>query len=237
MAKKEKCPECAAGSPAWMATFSDLCTLLLCFFVLLVSMANFDPKKYAVTASSLQGAFGVLETFPSVPIAPYIIQPRMGGDERKRKASTEVVKKIKKKVKQNDMKDGVKVKVTDTGIAIRLSNPITFAVGKADLKSKAKPILSDIIKILDEFPDKEIRVEGHTDDTPIRTAEYESNWDLSADRALSIVKFFASTGVPPSKMSAVGYGEFRPLVPNKDAESRAMNRRIEIFVEYMDRRE
>ena len=236
MADDSKCEECVEGAPAWMATFSDLCTLLLCFFVLLVSMANFDPRKYAITASSLQGAFGIMETFPSIPVQPYIIRPRLGGKEKNKKASMDIQKKIKEKVKSNDAEEGVKVKVTDTGIAIKLSNPMTFKSGTADLNAKIQPLLADIIKILDEFPDKEIRVEGHTDNRKISTSKFPSNWELSSARALSIVKFFAKKGVPPAKMSAVGYGEFRPLVENIDEKSREMNRRIEIFVEYMDKK-
>ncbi|MCL2101413.1 MAG: hypothetical protein FWH22_06835, partial [Fibromonadales bacterium] len=87
MAKKKKCPECKPGAPMWMTTFSDMVTLLLTFFVLLLSMANFEPIKYALTVQSLQGAFGILETFPTVPIHPIVEIPKKTGDEQRKKQS------------------------------------------------------------------------------------------------------------------------------------------------------
>jgi chemotaxis protein MotB len=236
MAKKQKCPQCPPpGAPAWMSTFSDMTTLLLTFFVLLLSMANFDPVKISNLMESLQGAFGVLETFPTIPIHPIIEIPKKTGDEQKKKQSLKDAEKIKEIVETKKMEEAVKVEVTEKGIAIMLRDPVGFASGSADLKEQGKDILKDISDVIKNNHDLKVRVEGHTDDVPIRSNRYRSNWELSSARSLSVVQLFAEqTGIQPQNMSAVGYGEFRPVVSNTSPENRSKNRRIQIFVDYIN---
>lgn len=231
---EKKCPDCPAPCPAWLATFSDICTLLLTFFVLLVSMASFEPVKFKMTAESLQGAFGVLESFPTIPIHPVVAIPKKSGDEQKRKQSLQDAKKIKEMVETKNLDDAVKVEVTDKGIAIMLRDPVGFASGSAVLKEQGKSILADVSEIIKRNEGLKVRVEGHTDDVPI-SGRYRSNWELSSARSLSVVELLGkTTGIEPQNMSAVGYGEFRPLVPNTSPENRGKNRRIQIFVDYLD---
>lgn len=236
MAKKKKKQDTPPrGSPAWMATFSDMTTLLLTFFVLLLSMANFDPIRYQLTVESLQTSFGVLESFPTVPIHPIIEIPKKTGDEQKKKRSLEDAEEIKEIVEKQKLEDAVKVEITDKGIAILLRDPVGFASGSAELKEQGKEILKDISEVIKKNPELKVRVEGHTDDVPIRSQRYRSNWELSSARSLSVVELLASqTGIHPQNMSAVGYGEHRPMVPNTDTQSRSQNRRIQIFVDYID---
>jgi len=232
---KKKCPDCPPGSPAWMATFSDMTTLLLTFFVLLLSMAKFEPIKYALTVQSLQGAFGVLETFPTVRIQPIVDIPKKTGDEQRKKQSLKDAEKIKQIVETKKMDEAVKVEVTEKGIAIMLRDPVGFASGSADLKEQGKEILKDVGDVIKTNPDLKVRVEGHTDDVPIHSNRYASNWELSSARSLSVVQLLsAQTGIQPQNMSAVGYGEYRPVVPNTSSENRAQNRRIQIFVDYIN---
>jgi len=236
VARKQKCPECPPpGLPAWMATFSDMVTLLLTFFVLLLSMANFDPIKMKSLSESLQAAFGVLESYPTVPIHPIIDLPKKRSDENKKKQSLKDVEKVKEVVKSKNLEDAVKVEVTDKGMAIMLRDPVGFASGSADLKEQGKDILRDIGDIIKETPDLKVRIEGHTDDVPIRSNRFRSNWELSSARSLSVVELLASqTGIHPANMSAVGYGEYKPLAPNTSPENRSKNRRIQIFVDYIN---
>jgi chemotaxis protein MotB len=236
MAAPKKCPECPPkGSPGWMSSFSDLVTLLLTFFVLLLSMANFDPVKFSQTAESLQGVFGILETFPTIPIHPIMAVPKKTGDEQKKKESLKDAEKIKQIVETKNMSEAVKVDITEKGIAIMLRDPVGFASGSADLKEQGKEILKDIGDVIKSNADLKVRVEGHTDDVPISTARYRSNWELSSSRSLSVVQLLsAQTGIKPENMSAVGYGEYRPLVPNINSENRSKNRRIQIFVDYIN---
>lgn len=234
MAKK-KCPDCPPPCAAWLATFSDICTLLLTFFVLLVSMASFEPVKWKMTAESLQGAFGVLESFPTIPVHPVVQIPKKSGDEQKRKQSLQDAKKIQEVVESKNLDQAVKIEVTETGIAIMLRDPVGFASGSAELKEQGQAILGDISDILRQNEGLKVRVEGHTDDVPIG-GRYRSNWELSSARSLSVVELLSkNTGITPANMSAVGYGEYRPLVPNTSPESRSKNRRIQIFVDYMDK--
>jgi chemotaxis protein MotB len=236
MAKKEKCPDCPpAGAPPWMATFSDMMSLLLTFFVLLLSMASFEPTKFAMTVQSLQGAFGVLESFPTVPIQPFVKIPRKSGDESKKKHALQDAEKVKEVIESKNMEESVKVEVTDKGIAILLRDPVGFPSGSADLKAKGKEILESVSDIIKKNEGIKVRVEGHTDDVPIKTARFASNWELSTARSLSVVKLLSeNTGISPANMSAAGYGEHRPLVPNTNGENRALNRRIKIFVDYVN---
>jgi len=235
MAKKQKCPECVPGAPAWMSTFSDMTTLLLTFFVLLLSMANFDPIKLKTLTESLQGAFGILDTYPTVPIHPVVNLPKRNKDEQKKKQSMKDAEKIKSMVQNKKLDDAVKVEVTEKGIAIMLRDPVGFASGSADLKDQGKEILKDISDVVKNNSDLKVRVEGHTDDVPINSNRYRSNWELSSARSLSVVQLFSEqTGIQPQNMSAVGYGEYRPIAPNTSPENRAKNRRIQIFVDYID---
>ncbi len=239
MAKKPKCPDCPPqGAPGWMATFSDMCTLLLCFFVLLISMASFETNKFKIAARSLQGALGILESYPTVLIAKMVQMPKLGGNEQKKKMAAKVAKKIEKMAKEKNMEQSVKVKVTDNGIAIKLADPATFPLGTADISSQVKPLLKDLSQIIRTFPDAQIRVEGHTDNMPIKNKDFPSNWELSASRALNVVKFMAfKGGIDPSRMSGVGYGEHRPIAKNDTKANRQLNRRIEIYVEYLKKYE
>jgi chemotaxis protein MotB len=234
VAKKKKCPECPPPAAIWMTTFSDLMTLLLVFFVLLITMANFEPIKYALTVQSVQGAFGVLQTFPTVPIHPIVDIPKKTGDEQKKKQSLKDAEKIKQIVETKNLEDAVKVEITDKGMAIMLRDPVGFASGSADLKDQGKDILKDISDVIKTNSNLKVRVEGHTDDVPIKSQRYRSNWELSSSRSLSVVELLAGqTGIQPQNMSAVGYGEYRPLIPNTSPENRSKNRRIQIFVDYI----
>lgn len=227
------------GAPAYMNTWGDMCTLLLCFFVMLLAMSTIDPTKFMVAASSFQNAFsGVLESFPTVLITKDVFVPRMGGDQQNKRMAVEAATKIKQSIQKEELEDAIKVQVTETGIAIKIADPIGFESGSADVKPELFGVLRDIAGVINEAPTSIIRVEGHTDNVPIRTARFPSNWELSASRALNVVRYMAQNGgVDPARLSAIGYGEYRPIVPNTTAENRTMNRRIEIYVDYIEKKD
>lgn len=232
----DKCPPCKKGAPAYMMTFGDLMSLLLTFFVLLISMASFEPTKFKATTQSLQGAFGVLNSFPTIAVQPFIRIPKHSGDEQKKKQSLKDAEKIKQTIESKKLDEAVKVKVTDTGLHIQLNDAVGFGSGSADLKKTGEKILRELGGIIKTNQDLKIRVEGHTDDVPVNGGKYGSNWALSSARSLSVVELISDeTGINPSNMSAVGYGEFRPLVPNTDKAARSKNRRIEIYVDYINK--
>ncbi len=239
MARKEKKEEAKSGAPEYMLTYGDMMTLLLCFFVMLLAMSTIDPNRFMVAASSFQNAFsGVLKEFPTIPIHKNILIPRLGGDEQNKRMAIEAARQIKETVKKEDLEEAIKVKVTEKGIAIKIADPVGFDIGKADIKPEFAGLLAELVSIIDKLPENEIRVEGHTDNVPIHTREFPSNWELSAARALNVVKFlFTQGGINPAILSAVGYGEYRPIAQNDTEENRQKNRRIEIYVEYMKKGE
>jgi chemotaxis protein MotB len=233
--RKKKKDEDSGAS--YLTTWADMTTLLLCFFVMLLAMSSVNPAKFMVAASSFQNAFsGILESMPTIPIHENVLRPRMGGDEQNKRMAINAKRRIERRAERQDMDDAVKVKVTEKGLAIRISDPVLFDVGNAALKPRFKELLYNVGTIINEDTTTRIRVEGHTDNTPINTARYPSNWDLSAARALNVVKFLArNAGIDPARLSAVGYGEYHPIVPNTSPENRQRNRRIEIYVEYINK--
>ncbi len=230
--KKEKKVECPAGAPAWMVTYSDLVTLLLTFFVLLVSMANMDPVKFISATNSLKDAFGMhkesakvdftLPIFPSQPMAPF--------SPVQIKSSEKVYEKIKSQIDslrlQNDV--GV-IKMDDDSIVLRIRDSILFAPGQSEVSPKSYPILRDIADIIRPLP-MDLRIEGHTDDIPVQGSRF-GNWDLSVARSVSVLKFLSQSDLLSlDRMAAVGYGKDRPIVINKDKASRAKNRRVDFVL-------
>ncbi len=208
-------------------------SLLLTFFVMLLSMASFEPVKFAMTVQSLQGAFGVLESFPTVAVMPFVRIPKFSDNAQLKKMAQDEAKELKEQMKEKEMEEAVKVKVTETGLAIKLSDNVTFASGSDRVFPEALEPLRAVGQILDRHPNAWVRVEGHTDDVPIHTKRFPSNWELSAARALSIVRLLSRfSKIEPGHLSAVGHGEHRPLVPNTTTENRSKNRRIEIYIDY-----
>ncbi|ERP32077.1 OmpA/MotB family protein [Chitinivibrio alkaliphilus] len=238
MADQEECKqeECKQGSPEYMATYGDMMTLLLCFFVLLLSMAEVDPAKFDIAASSFQNALsGVLESLPTVAVQQEVLRPRLGGDDQNKRIAANAAMRIREVTQQDEfLEDAVRVKVTEKGIGVIINDPVTFDPGSAELKNEFMTILETVMTTIEDIPQKAIRVEGHTDNVPISTPQYPSNWELSSARALSVVQYLYGRGIDPAKLSAVGYGEYRPLVPNTSAENRQKNRRIEIYVDFTD---
>lgn len=232
MAKKKKQEESAAGgAPGWMVTYGDLMSLLLTFFVLLVSFSSIQESKFLQALGSLKGALGVLPKYESTVFRQYILMPRLNRRERVR--VTMLMKKLRQALEEKKLQKHVKLNVKENGILIRIDAPVLFDLGKANLKPEIYPILDKIVELTMGWPN-EIRIEGHTDNLPIHTKEFPSNWELSAARAISVLRYFVSKGVPSSRLSAVGYGEFHPLVPNTSPENRAKNRRVEIYILYKE---
>ncbi len=238
MADEElKCPECKEGAPEYMLTYGDMMTLLLCFFVLLLSMSQIDAKKFDVAASSFQKALnGVLESMPTVAIHKEVLIPKLGGDAQNKRIAADAAMKIRQIAAKENLDESIKVEVTDAGIAIKISDPVGFDIGSDKLTPKFAKVLRAMIDAIKQVPERQIRVEGHTDNVPIKTTRFPSNWELSAARALSVVKYLYKNGEDPAKLSAVGYGEFRPIAPNNNVENRNKNRRIEVFVEFLEKK-
>jgi chemotaxis protein MotB len=222
------------GAPIWMVTYGDMMSLLLTFFVLIVSFSSTEEVKFKTAISSIQRGLGI---WPSnAGILPTIVLYQ-NQTERAQEAA-EIVEEVAQYLQEMKIVDQVEIYNTPAGIRLIISDPLMFQTGKADIRPQFRSLLVKIADIIKKKQFTEIRVEGHTDNVPIRTDQFPSNWELSAARALNVVKVLAfDGGLDPGKMSGVGYGQYRPRATNSTPEGRAMNRRVEIWIEYREKPE
>lgn len=227
MGKKCKCPPEEMGIPGWVVTYGDMMSLLLTFFILLVSFSTIQETKFKEAMESLQGALGVLKQYPTAIEQPniQIPQPRQTENEM----IYYQVRQLEQFLLDNKMDKQVRVEVTADGITLSIVDSTLFASAQAELEPGARQLL-DRIAIMLGGVGKEITISGHTDSIPINTARFPSNWELSSARAISVARRFQSRGIDPKRMSAVGFGEYRPLGTNDTSAGRTANRRVEIFI-------
>lgn len=235
MAKKQKCPECPPeGAPAYMATYGDMMTLLVTFFVLLISFSSIQEVKFQKAISSLRGALGVLKA----DAGAYVRKPRTPmyefKDEEMQYQLEKVLEDMRRITEEESTPESqLSVEKSKDRIHFSISSPMLFDSGHAELKPEADAVLKTIAEILAMTP-FEVRVEGHTDsDRLMPGARYRNNWELSAARALAVVEQFLSyedLDIDPSRFQAIGYGEFHPLADNDTEEGKKLNRRVEIYV-------
>ena len=237
MAKK-KCPECKKGAPEWMNTYGDMVTLLMCFFVLLFAFSSIDAQKFTAVMESFQGSAGVLSGGKSLSEAPFVFDA-MPEDQTSSEQVVEmnkleeIMEQVKDYLVQNDMEAQVELQLEQQGLVIRFKDNVLFDPGRAVIKSDSYPILNFLGELLstEDLINEEIRVEGHTDNVPINTALYPSNWELSTHRATNVVRYFIeNAGFSPLRLSAAGYSEYHPIATNDTPEGRSANRRVDIVV-------
>lgn len=228
----DDCPkvECPAGSPLWMCTFADLMSLLLCFFVLLLSFSVMDTAKYKQVAGSMENAFGIQRetrvtgspsgdspislTFKSTPIAVKIQQA----------IDDEVAEEVKSGL--------IETEFTGSGILIRIKDSLAFEFGRAVLNPKALKVLDVIGKIVAESR-VTVAVGGHTDNVPMRAGgTFSSNWHLSTARSVAVVEYWIQKfKMESDKLSAIGYADGVPVTSNATPDGRARNRRVEFKID------
>lgn len=236
---RRKSSEEKKGAPEWMTTYSDLVTLLLCFFVLLFSFSKIDAEKFEAIMKSFQGSLGVFEGGKTVENMPYINTANLPEElTTKEIQEVEDFKKLKILIDDYSREKGLDNKIVaqidERGLTIRVLDNVFFDSGRAEVKPKAKEILTYISEILrrEEFIDKQIRIEGHTDsDSIINTANYPTNWELSAIRATNVLRFLVEKqDIKGDRISSAGYSYYRPVAPNDTAENKAKNRRVDLVI-------
>ncbi len=228
MGKKKKNIIIKQGLPDWVMTYGDMMSLLLTFFVLIVSFSSMQETKFKQAASSLKDAFGVLSASESVIAFNDPLVPTEPSNEVEADILYEV-REVEKMILDEGLDKQVAVEVREDGVLFRLNAPFLFKSGGAELAEEPKGVLEEMSHFFTKFPYK-ISVEGHTDDIPIGSAKFPSNWELSAARSVTVARYFQSVGMPPSRIGATGYGEFHPIADNATAEGREKNRRVEIFL-------
>jgi chemotaxis protein MotB len=236
MAKKCKC-ECPECMPEWLATFGDLMSLLLCFFVLLLSMSTMDAKKVEEAIGSLAGALSILEGGTQTEVSKN--RNQIATPIEKTQETAKTVNKLSQAIQEfkqftaGGKGPAITFEEGEEGFFIRLPADITFKPGSAEITNEDSLLfLKRIALIIKEYLPKniEIQIKGYTDNVPPpKTSPYSDNWELSAARALSVLKILIKDRVSPKQLSAAAYGEYHPIASNDTPEGRAKNRRVEIW--------
>jgi chemotaxis protein MotB len=222
------------GAPEWVVTFGDLMSLLLCFFVLLLSFSNMDKQKYKQVAGSLEKAFGVQRKIKvmDIPKGMKMIARDFDQEVIATRIKEDLGKEIDELIRDqlSDLRDQISIDSDGNEVTIRLMGESTFDSGSAEIKPELKPLLKKIVDVLRLSPG-DIIIAGHTDNVPIIKGPYKSNLRLSAARASAVAEFFINQAhINPKRISTMGFGEFRPIESNDTALGRQKNRRVEIIV-------
>lgn len=229
----------------WLVSYADFITLLFAFFVVMYSMSSINEGKYRVLSDTMVAAFKT---------PPKSIEPIQIGEEPKTIIKEDkVLQKIKpiellqkKQDSENKEMEIIADRVTDSlkslikkglvnvnqnklWVEVELNNSLLFDIGSADLESESRSVIAKLAKILAPLPNQ-VDVEGHTDDIPIRNEIYPTNWELSAARSASLVRALSRRGVKPSRLTAIGYGQYRPKASNKTYQGRQTNRRVAVVI-------
>lgn len=233
---KKKPEEQSGGAPEWIVTFSDAMTLLMVFFILLFSMSTVDAAK----ESQLSGAFN--EVFNGGGKNP-IMGEGIGDDtlmndgnvtEEQEESEEDTIGSLLQTlngiINDKQLEEFIHVEKVERGVSVVLVDSLLFESARADLKNESKGILMEISSVLNEV-DNQIVIEGHTDNLPINTYMFASNWELSTARAVVVTRFLVEhAGINPTRISAQGYGEYKPIALNDTAEGKAKNRRVNILI-------
>ena len=225
--------EAEEGSPAWIVTFGDLMSLLLCFFVLLLSFSEMDRNKYRIVSGSMKNAFGIQRKKPifESPKGQKMIAKEFDQAIVLVKVQ-DVINPIQQELEDEfqEFKKSVEIEVDENEVTIRMMGEATFDTGQAKLRKEFVPLLLKIGEVLAKTKG-EIIIAGHTDNVPLIGGQFKSNLGLSMARAGTVAEYLLkSTSIDPKKVSTMGFGEYRPLATNDTAEGRRKNRRVEIIV-------
>jgi chemotaxis protein MotB len=210
--------------PGWITTFNDLITLLMVFFVLLFALSSIDMHRYKKFQGTLQSTMGVLHEGRDTSVNV------VGGDQPIQLQTTAETAEMGRSFATLNQTEGLEAEFTPRGIQLTLSDELLFASGSAQLTDQGLKML-DRVGVAIKALERTVRVEGHTDDLPIATHRFPSNWELSTQRAVNVVKYFSDrAGIAPDLLSAAGYGASRPREVNDSPVARSRNRRVEIIL-------
>lgn len=223
--------ESHGGSERWLLTYSDLITLLMIFFVLMYTISNQDKQKMQQVMGSISQAFIGQKTQFVVGESPGpSAVAGKGAGQQEAQAMTQLKKQLDKYIKEAKLGTKVSVHEETRGLVVSLQEPLLFASGSAVISNEYKGVLFKIGSALKTFPNL-IRVEGHTDNVPIKTNVFPSNWELSTARATNVVRFMVEqVSIGADRLAAVGYGEYRNIVPNDTELHRGTNRRVDLVL-------
>jgi len=233
----------------WLVSYADFITLLFAFFVVMYAISSVNEGKYRVMSDSLISAFKespstdkLIEmnakhpevmTGTGKPIGKLVPQPRQTPDTPERQKAADRMKKMAKNVLQamQPLIQNGQVRVTESarGVTVEINASVLFKSGEAVLQPQSSEALAAVAQVLSQV-DNPIQVEGHTDNIPINSPNFPSNWELSSSRAGSVVRLFTERGVPAARMVAIGYADNRPVDTNATLDGRSRNRRVNVMI-------
>lgn len=243
MKYRRKRPSQSNGSPPWIVTYSDMVTLILVFFILLFSISQIDLQKFRAMSQSFKDR-QIFDFYPSaIPMEPssdkvidelYMSSEDDEGEEGEGKGEGDSLNQLLREVEQHIQESGLEgvaiATRTERGVVLVLPEQVLFKTGEAEILDDAVPFLERVSSLLKRIPNV-VKVEGHTDNRPIQNEKYPSNWELSAARASSVIRYFIDNHqLDPARFIATGYGETRPVAPNDGPENWQKNRRVEIVI-------
>ncbi len=231
------------GGSAWVVTFADMMTLILVFFILLYTLADFEDEAYKELIESVQVIDGDGSQISIIDFATRkgrnpeplkAVEDMLGmnpGEVPVDTVKPALVSEMESMIDHSDIADSVELTYNGDQINLQIDGRYLFASGQAELKDRARYIFANLGQMFRDYADYRIAIRGHTDDQSIQTARYPSNWELSAVRATTVLRFFIQQGIDPERMTATGYADHLPLVDNNSVENRARNRRVEFVLE------
>ena len=239
--KKHAKPHEEEAGEAWLLPYSDLMTLLLALFIALFAMSQTDASKMQALAQAFTAAFnmggpsffsgmGPSMSMPSAPSTPGSDNANAAYMEEN-ETLREAQEKLDQYIKENNLQDQVSTELSEEGLMIRLKERALFASGSAALQGQAEQIVPVIAGLLASLPER-VTISGHTDNVPIATTQFPSNWELSSARAVNLMRGLMNVqpSLNPARFSALGYSEYRPIASNDTDDGRAQNRRVEVFI-------
>ena len=241
MAKKKHAkPHEEENGEAWLLPYSDLMTLLLALFIALFAISQTDQKKMSELAQAFTAAFNMGGPSFFDKAGPNVgRRAETPSDEdlgnsayfAENSQLEEIQKKMQEYIEENHLEDQLSTEMAEEGLMIRIKERALFPSGSAQLVGQAQSIVPVVAGMLASLPERVV-ISGHTDNVPINTAQYPSNWELSASRAMNLMKavLAAEKSLNPARFSAIGYSEYRPIADNKTDAGRQQNRRVEIFI-------
>lgn len=228
----------------WLVSYADFITLLFAFFVVMYALSSINEGKYRILSNSLTNAFrNVPINVSSEALTPQVPRPpARTAPAARQTAQQEKAKQVQREKMKNMAREimnalaplvqqgKVRLLETSRGVTIEIADSALFSVGQAVLSNESALALRAVAEVIAtaDFP---VTIEGHTDNVPIKTAQFPSNWELSAVRATTVLRIFADAGVPAERLTAIGYGDTRPVESNDTIEGRARNRRVSIQID------
>jgi len=217
---------------AWLMTYADLVTLILVFFVLLFSLSKMETGNILDALKSFEITIG--NETPKTSLFDIIdtgsLRKRKKLDQLTGMREMDVFKEMKSFISKMSLGESVNAEFTEGKIVLRVEGSVLFRSGSADLLPQASQILSDIIQIIQNNPQYDVDIQGHTDNRPISTPKFASNWELSAIRATTVLRYLIENGISGERLTATGFADLRPIASNYSPEGRRKNRRVEFVL-------